>query len=244
MAQHGYLREYDEGWDRDDDRERGEAREHDDWRNRDRQQRSSSDRDHQRDWDDRGRDRGFMFDDQDRDRSRGAGFFSRPAGDDRARYGDDDRERSERGAWENNGDWPQRNRGMSGSESYGSGRQQEISNHPDDHYRSWRDKQMESLDRDYADYCRECEQQFHRDFDNWRQTRQQNRGPEQQQEQQQSQQQGGGREEEELVLSSRSELTGSTAPADEQSSTPSPEGEATLGSNNPANAGPGRGGRR
>jgi hypothetical protein len=30
---------------------------------------------------------------------------------------------------------------------------------------------MSELDRDYADYCREREQQFHRDFDNWRQQR-------------------------------------------------------------------------
>jgi hypothetical protein len=41
----------------------------------------------------------------------------------------------------------------------------------DDHYRSWRDKQIESLDRDYADYCREREQQFHQDFDEWRRRR-------------------------------------------------------------------------
>jgi hypothetical protein len=38
----------------------------------------------------------------------------------------------------------------------------------DDHYRSWRERQMQALDRDYADYCREREQQFHRDFDVWR----------------------------------------------------------------------------
>ena len=47
------------------------------------------------------------------------------------------------------------------------------SSHPDDHYRSWRDKQMRALDRDYEDYCREREQQFHQDFDSWRQSRQQ-----------------------------------------------------------------------
>ncbi len=45
------------------------------------------------------------------------------------------------------------------------------SNHQDDHYRSWRDKQMEALDRDYAEYCREREQQFHSDFDTWRSQR-------------------------------------------------------------------------
>jgi hypothetical protein len=43
--------------------------------------------------------------------------------------------------------------------------------HPDDHYLSWRDKQIDALDRDYADYCREREQQFHSDFDDWRRQR-------------------------------------------------------------------------
>jgi len=38
----------------------------------------------------------------------------------------------------------------------------------DDHYRSWRDRQMSELDRDYEDYCRERQQQFHSDFDSWR----------------------------------------------------------------------------
>src|SRR5207253_3290410 len=46
-----------------------------------------------------------------------------------------------------------------------------FSSNPDDHYRSWRDKQMAALDRDYEDYCREREQQFHRDFDDWRSRR-------------------------------------------------------------------------
>jgi hypothetical protein len=52
-----------------------------------------------------------------------------------------------------------------------------ISNHQDDHYRSWRTKQMEALDRDYADYCREREQQFHSDFDMWRSQRRDNVQP-------------------------------------------------------------------
>ena len=38
----------------------------------------------------------------------------------------------------------------------------------DDHYRSWRDRHLSDLDRDYRDYCREREAQFHRDFDDWR----------------------------------------------------------------------------
>lgn len=40
-----------------------------------------------------------------------------------------------------------------------------------DHYRSWRDRQIEQFDRDYEDYCRERQQQFHSDFSSWRQSR-------------------------------------------------------------------------
>src|SRR5689334_4553192 len=110
MAQHGYLREYDEDF--GDDRDRG------DWRDRD-----------DRDWRSREHGRGFMFGREDRDQR----------------------------AWENNRDWPQRERSFRSS--------------TDDHYRSWRDRQMQALDRDYADYCREREQAFHRDFDAWRDRR-------------------------------------------------------------------------
>lgn len=53
----------------------------------------------------------------------------------------------------------------------GRSRSDNFQSHQDDHYRSWRDKQMEALDRDYADYCREREQQFHSDFDSWRSQR-------------------------------------------------------------------------
>jgi hypothetical protein len=49
---------------------------------------------------------------------------------------------------------------------------------PDDHYLRWRDRHMSELDRDYADYCREREQQFHHDFGTWRtQRRGNNPGP-------------------------------------------------------------------
>lgn len=47
----------------------------------------------------------------------------------------------------------------------------DISANPDDHYRSWRDRHMSELDRDYEEYCMEREQQFHRDFDQWRRER-------------------------------------------------------------------------
>jgi hypothetical protein len=57
--------------------------------------------------------------------------------------------------------------------SYGDFREnrRSFSAHPDDHYRSWRDRHMSELDRDYADYCREREQAFHQDFDTWRSQR-------------------------------------------------------------------------
>jgi hypothetical protein len=98
MAQHGYLREFDEGWDRGDDR--------DSWREED-------------------RERGFMLSDRGHDWRR-----------------------------DRSGDAPR-----------------SFSAHPDDHYRSWRDKQIRALDREYEEYCREREQQFHQDFDKWRSQR-------------------------------------------------------------------------
>jgi hypothetical protein len=52
-----------------------------------------------------------------------------------------------------------------------------VSAHPDDHYRSWRERHMSELDRDYEDYCREREQAFHQDFDAWRQQRSANYQP-------------------------------------------------------------------
>jgi hypothetical protein len=139
---HGYLRDYDERWDRDDDRERGRR-------------------------DDR--DRNFMFGDRD-------GFFGRDDDEARDRFRGDDR-------------WSSRDWRGSGEDEWRSGRsaftggdweraRRTFRSHQDDHYRSWRDRQMEALDRDYADYCREREQQFHQDFDTWRsQRRGNNPGP-------------------------------------------------------------------
>lgn len=41
----------------------------------------------------------------------------------------------------------------------------------DEPYHSYRQRQIEQLDREYAEWCREREQQFHRDFGDWRQQR-------------------------------------------------------------------------
>jgi hypothetical protein len=46
----------------------------------------------------------------------------------------------------------------------------------DPHYRSWRDRHMGDLDRDYDDYRRENQSRFENDFTNWRQKRQHKRG--------------------------------------------------------------------
>nr|NUR37353.1 hypothetical protein [Sphingomonas sp.] len=101
MAQHGYLREFDEGWDRNEDRERG-------WRG-------------EREFGGDGRDRRFMFGNRDATRR--------------------------------------------------------LPSDRDEHYLAWRDKQIESLDRDYAEYRREREEQFQQEFDSWRRSRRANPQP-------------------------------------------------------------------
>lgn len=95
MAQHGYLRDFDERSDRED-----------------RDRRSDDER-----------ERGFMF------------------GGDRAGMGD----------------WARAPRNFRKRE--------------DDYYLSWRDKQMEALDREYEEYSREREREFHQDFEAWRRQR-------------------------------------------------------------------------
>jgi hypothetical protein len=46
----------------------------------------------------------------------------------------------------------------------------------DPNYRSWRQRQLDDLDRDYAEYRRETQAKFEDDFGGWRQRRQQKRG--------------------------------------------------------------------
>ena len=114
-----------------------------------------------RDWG-RDRNRSFLFEDRGREQSRyrpreqneEPGFFSRVASEARSWFDDDDDDRR---------------RSLS-SERRGP------RSHPDDHYISWRAKQLEALDRDYEDYCREREQQFHQDFESWRSNRQSSSG--------------------------------------------------------------------
>ena len=156
MAQHGYLGEGYGMWgDRDED----------------------FDRDHGRGWRDRDEDRGFMLGDRERgrfgDRDEDEWFGGRrPEQHGMSRYG------PEHGFGGFQGDYSggRGQGGFGGAGDYSGGRTS-FSSHPDDHYRSWRRKQIEALDRDYADYCREREHQFHQEFDSWRSNRQSQTGP-------------------------------------------------------------------
>ena len=199
MAQHGYLHDsYDnDDFGREDDRERGWRDRHRDWGERD-----------------RGSEQG-MFGWRDEDRSRGRdddrGFFDRARNEMRSWTNDDDNR------WESRRDHRERlgeNRGFAGSSFGERGRH---SPHRDDHYRNWRDKQIEALDRDYEDYCREREQQFHQDFDSWRQNRQQR--------------QGSSSAEDVMTLDNPA----TSASGDIPGATTSPMGAATLGTNNSEN---------
>ncbi|MGI8704945.1 MAG: DUF2171 domain-containing protein [Sphingomicrobium sp.] len=46
----------------------------------------------------------------------------------------------------------------------------------DPNYQSWRERQLDELDRDYEEYRRERQEKFESDFGKWRQNRQQKRG--------------------------------------------------------------------
>ncbi|QIK77865.1 hypothetical protein G7077_02000 [Sphingomonas piscis] len=166
-----------------DDRSRGNR---DFGRDQDRE-RMNRDRDHDRGFMDRARDtaRSWLSDDDHDDRQRGSqGGSDWRDRDNQNRFTQQDHgwtSSHNRGQNQDRGDMRPSMGGFgnqTGWQSFEQNRQQQQrpSAHPDDHYRSWRDKQMQSLDRDYEDYCREREQQFHSEFDSWRQNRQQNRG--------------------------------------------------------------------
>ena len=203
---HGYLREFDEVPDRGD-RQRYEDRERS-WRGGDRLT------GHQ--------DRNFMLGEGERS---GGREYDRFREEDRQYRGTHPR------AWGGGDEYGRsaRDQGSLGGSGDRERSQRNFSSHQDDHYRSWRDRQMEALDRDYEDYCREREQQFHSDFDSWRRNRGQ-RG---------TRQQGGNRENQGIAEAAELELTHERALSG-QGNTPSPVGEATLGTNNSENTGVGR----
>jgi hypothetical protein len=171
---HGYARDYDDDFDRGEDRERG-------WNDPDRRERGDR----------------FMFEGRDDDH----GFLGR-AGDRASSWFNED-ERDYRGPSRSSGEDRGRRR---------------FSSHPDDHYLSWRDKQMQALDQEYQDYCREREQRFHQEFDQWRQQRRGNNPP-----LQAGMTQTGPSHDTDGIM----ELTDTARPMD---ATPDPMADATLGS--------------
>lgn len=124
----------------------------------------------------------------ERERERGFGP-SRGYGEDRSRFGQG-ASRADR-EWERGGrpqGTSESNRWQSGwdreherpeygysdiSETLGGFGNQRVGTSEHDYYRSWRDRQMQELDRDYDEFRREREQKFHEDFDSWRRRRQQ-----------------------------------------------------------------------
>ncbi|HVM22177.1 MAG TPA: hypothetical protein VM308_02600 [Sphingomicrobium sp.] len=178
MAQHGYLHDSYDRDDRDDDRRgrRGDSFMAD----RERGWRERADRDEDRGFFERIGDeaRSWFRDDEDEggrwsrgsergsdsdewfggrsNRSRGMSHYGREHGRGgfQGDYGSSGRDQ---GGFGGRGDWEGGRRSYSAS--------------PDDHYLSWRQKQIDALDRDYQEYCRECEEKFDRDFESWRRTR-------------------------------------------------------------------------
>ena len=198
---HGYL---GEGYGKNGMRDPDDGRRNDqrgDWRDRDRS----------RDDDDRGR---FMFESRDEDRDRG--FFSRTADETRDWFRDDEHDYRP-------GSHERRGRAESRDERFSS---------PEHgHYLSWRQQQIDALDRDYEDYCRERQQQFHQDFDSWRRNRETGSG-------------SSGRQSDELELTAAQEMDsmpgGTTDTGRARGTAAGAVDTATLGTNNSENSHVGR----
>jgi hypothetical protein len=109
-------------------------------------------------------DYGFGRDRRDRDYDdRDRGFFERAGDEVRSWFGDEEAEhrRREDQRYDRPSGW-----------NYGSERGYRSRHEHDPHYRNWRDRQLEALDRDYDDYRREHQNRFDTEFGSWRQTRQ------------------------------------------------------------------------
>jgi len=92
------------------------------------------------------------------------GFFDRAGDEVRSWFGDEEAERRRR-MDERFDRYAER-----GSEDRGYGYRSRHDHDPN--YRTWRDRQLESLDRDYDEYRRENQSRFDNEFGSWRQTRQ------------------------------------------------------------------------
>jgi hypothetical protein len=198
-------RDYDRGYGRDYDRDRERGMSgHDGDRDRDQGRRSwyetrglnerggFSERDYNpswrrdiwgaRDWDDRDRDRErnrSFGQDRDRDRTRDR---YRPMAGDYGREGpESDQFFAASGYGRGERDYD-RSQSPYGRDQYrrtsfaGSRERNPDERDFDPHYRSWRDRHMGELDRDYDDFQREHQSKFENDFTSWRDKRQQKRG--------------------------------------------------------------------
>jgi hypothetical protein len=108
-----------------------------------------------------------------------AGRFDQRGPDQRSSVGRSDRDRGYEHS--RTRDWgPQAGAyglGVPQENGYASGNRQRESRNQDHDpgYRNWRDRQMESFDRDYDEYRREHQSRFESEFATWRQTRQKQR---------------------------------------------------------------------
>ena len=96
------------------------------------------------------------------------GFFDRAGDEVRSWFGDEEAERRRR-MDERFDRYAER-----GSEDRGYGYRSRHDHDPN--YRTWRDRQLESLDRDYDEYRRENRSKFNTEFGSWRAERQTQRG--------------------------------------------------------------------
>lgn len=92
------------------------------------------------------------------------GFFSRAGDEVRSWFGDDDAQRRREQDQHSGDSGTFRNGEWTGAGS-GWGRH-------DHDYHSWRQSQLDALDRDYDEYRRENQSKFHNEFSNWRTERQ------------------------------------------------------------------------
>jgi hypothetical protein len=106
----------------------------------------------------------FSDDEDDRGRSRGQGQGSRS---DYGAYQGGRSSADRRETWGGGNGWGAGQAGGRGSSQEGRG-----SSTFDDHYMSWRERQIRQLDQDYQEYCRDRQKQFETEFHGWRQSRQ------------------------------------------------------------------------
>jgi hypothetical protein len=105
------------------------------------------------------------------------GFFQRAGEEVRSWFGNDESGsggQSQSQPW-GDGDWDRDrsggHRNWRGDMGQGSFSQSTGAAPFDDHYRNWRERQIEQLDREYDEYRQHRQQQFENDFSHWRQSR-------------------------------------------------------------------------